>query len=455
VVPLALWSVALMLSGGCAPPTAENPSVSAGAVCDTVLPAALRSAALTSRLRPAASVPATARSADAFVNSIGVNLHLSYFRSPYGTGWSNIIKPKLQALGVRHARDAAAVTASDGWMQTVYGRMKELSDQGIRFNLVARLAKGEELATMSQFDRLLSYALPVVESFEGLNEHDLSRRTNWIQEVRTCQQELYTAVKRDPRTASLPVYGPSFGRSGNASLVGDISQWMDVGVIHPYPGGLLPLTNLSDNETRLRSVAGSKPLIATETGYHTATSWTGDHPGVSESAMARYVPRLLLEYFSAGIQRTYLYEFIDEGSDRADREQNFGLLRYDGSEKPAYVSLRNLIALLRDPGAAFSPGQLDYGLNGDLNGVKTLLLQKRDGRFYLAIWQDATSYDLSYESEAVVADRQLTLTLTQAAQVRLFLPLTSPNPTRDMPSATSVTVSVPDSPLIVEIRPLS
>jgi hypothetical protein len=333
--------------------------------------------------------------------------------------------------------------------------MKELSDQGIKFNLVARLPQGEELGTMNQFDRLLGYALPVVESFEGLNEHDLSRRNNWIQEVRYCQQELYEAVKRDPRTANLPVYGPSFGRSGNASMVGDISRWLDIGVIHPYPGGLLPLTNLSDNETRLRSVAGPKPLIASETGYHTATSWTGDHPGVTESAMARYVPRLLLEYFSAGILRTYLYEFIDEGSDRTAREQNFGLLRYDGSEKPAYVSLRNLIALLRDPGASFTPGQLDYSLTGDLSGVKSLLLQKRDGRFYLAIWQDATRYDLSYQSESQVADRTLTLTLSNASQVKVYLPLTSITPSRDTPSATSVTLSVPDSPLIVEIRPLS
>jgi hypothetical protein len=214
-----------------------------------------------------------------------------------------------------------------------------------------------------------------------------------------------------------------------------------------------PLANLTDHENKLQPVVGSRPLVATETGYHTATAWTGEHPAVSEQAMARYVPRLFLEYFDAGISRTYLYELIDEGTSNVDREQKFGLLRADGTEKPAYGALRNLIAVLRDPGAGFTPGELDYTLSGDTTGVETTLLQKRDGRFYLVLWQEAASYDLVRKLEAQVPVKQVTLQLTRAARVRLFLPLTSPNPTRDSQGVTTLQLSVPDSPLIVEISP--
>ncbi len=460
---LTLWSVVLFAGSGCAAPVAETVSAP---LCDSLIPVATsgrpgrfppvtRSAApLLASASRLLSAPSQARSADDFVNSIGTNLHLSYFRTAYGTGWATIIKPKLLALGVRHVRDGGSVVDDDRWMETVYGRMKDLADQGIRFDLIVGPPRGsEDYSSLSQFSRLVQYAQPVVESFEGLNEHDLSRRPDWVSEVRNCQQALYTAVKADPRTASLPVYGPSIGHQNNAAQVGDISQWMDYGTIHPYPGGLPPLASLADHENKLRAITGSRPLVATETGYHTAMSWPGEHPPVSEQAMARYVPRLFLQYFDAGINRTYLYELIDEGTSHADREQNFGLLRADGSEKPAYSALRNLIAVLRDPGPTFTPGQLDYSLSGDTTGVESTLLQKRDGRFYLVLWQETSSYDLARKLETRVADRPLTLRLTRAAQVRLFLPLTSPNPTRDSPGITSLTLSVPDSPLIVEIRP--
>lgn len=401
----------------------------------------------------AAPVPPTdARSADDFVNSIGINLHLSYFRTAYGTGWANIIKPALLALGVRHVRDAGTVVPDDRWMQTVYGRLNELAEQGVRANLMLRLPRAGEDGTIPGFERLLHYALPAVEGFEGLNEHDLSRRPNWVEEVRSSQQAIYTAVKSDPRTRDMPVYGPSMGRARNANRVGDLSQWMDFGNIHPYPGGLTPLTNLTDHEAKVKALTGARPLVVTETGYHTAADWTGEHPAVSEQAMGRYVPRLLLDYFAAGISRTYLYEFIDEGQSRANREQAFGLLRSDGGEKPAYTSLRNLIRILEDPGPSFRTGQLDFSLTGDLTGLKTMVLQKRDGRFYLVVWQEAQSYDPASKREALVADRSITLQLPGPARLRVFTPISSPEAVRDAEGAT-LELAVPDSPLIIEIRP--
>ncbi len=393
-----------------------------------------------------------ARSADAFVNSIGLNVHLSYFRTAYGTGWATIVRPKLIALGVRHLRDAGTVLSSDGWMGTVYGRMNELARSGVHFTLYARLPTDDEPGTVAGFGRLLDYALPALEGFEGLNEHDLSRRPGWGDEVRTTQQGLYRVVKEDPRTRDMPVYGPSLGRAGNARGLAELSAWMDFGNIHPYPGGLMPLSNLRDHETKVRSLMGAHPTVVTETGYHTARHWSGEHPAVSEGAMGRYLPRLFLDYYAAGIARTYLYEFLDEGDDPTQREQHFGLLRTDGSEKPAYASLKNLIRLLADPGPAFAPGQLGYTIAGDTSDVETLLLEKRDGRFYLAVWQQVPSFDQATRLEARVSDRRLHLGLAREARLRVHLPVRSPDAVLELQGA-GVDLAVPDSPVIVEITP--
>ncbi|HEX8539002.1 MAG TPA: hypothetical protein VF664_16145, partial [Cystobacter sp.] len=51
-----------------------------------------------------AAVSVTARSADAFVDSVGVNIHLHYTDKVYAQAYSTIIKPRLQELGIRHVR---------------------------------------------------------------------------------------------------------------------------------------------------------------------------------------------------------------------------------------------------------------------------------------------------------------------------------------------------------------
>lgn len=199
-------------------------------------------------------------------------------------------------------------------------------------------------------------------------------------------------------------------------------------------------------------MSGSKKLVATESGYHTAMSWTADHPPVSEAAMARYVPRLFAEYYQAGIPRSWLYEFIDQGTDQTHREQHFGLLRANGSEKPAYVALKNLITVLKDPGPHFTPGPLSYGLTGQTTNVRHLLLQKRDGRFYLVLWQGVSSYNLSTQQNVTVSSQAVTVQLSAAArQARLFTPLTTQNAVWQAANVSSIAVSVPDTPVIVEI----
>jgi hypothetical protein len=160
---------------------------------------------------PAALIaPVTARSADALVESIGLNTRLTNVGTVYGTKWETIIKPRLLESGVRHLRDAGMTRRNDGWMQTVYGRMRELAKRGIKFDLVMFPAEGApDSSSIYNWDRFLSYAGPAIEAFEGLNEWDLRGRSPTWKSHRSCHctvEQTTAKAQRNhqdsPRTAT-------------------------------------------------------------------------------------------------------------------------------------------------------------------------------------------------------------------------------------------------------------
>ena len=97
------------------------------------------------------------------------------------------------------------------------------------------------------------------------------------------------------------------------------------------------------------------PRPAREAGHYNR-DWLSNRPnmtqGIPEDVAGKYVPRVFLEQWQRGIQRTYLYELIDLPTGHAVGDSMFGLLRSDFSAKPAYTALTNLLHLLGRPGAA-------------------------------------------------------------------------------------------------------
>lgn len=412
-------------------------------------------------LTRAASQPA--KSAESFIDSVGVNTHLGYFDTAYGD--YPLIKDKLSTLGVRHIRDGAYLSSDPDYNRTIYDRYKDLAALGIRANLIVD-PRAENLSRLypSKLAEIASLAGDALESFEGPNEYDISGDGDWVNVLRAYQWSLYAAARSDPSTASIPVIGPSLTSREAYEALGDLSADLDYGNIHSYPGGTNPGSQvLADNMEYAKSTSGGKPLMATETGYHNVAPSPNGHRGTPEEIAGKYVPRLYLEYFNRGIPRTYVYELIDQwpkdrdgdGSDDQDPESNFGLLRNDGSEKPAYTALKNLIGLLEDPGPSFTPGSLGYSLSGDTADVRQTLLQKRDGRFYLILWQEAPGYyDPNAGREIPVPANRVTLTFDQPIQqATTYLPNVSAAPVEQQNAPEQLTLDVPDSPLVVEITP--
>ena len=78
------------------------------------------------------------------------------------------------------------------------------------------------------------------------------------------------------------------------------------------------------------------------------------------AAAGKYIVRLLPEYYLRGVVPAYLYELLDLRRKPLDAESNVGILRANGTPKPAYTSVKNLNALLSDPGPPFKPRVLRW-----------------------------------------------------------------------------------------------
>ena len=360
--------------------------------------------------------PVSARAADAFVDSVGVNTHLHYTDTVYNR-FSDLVKPKLLASGIRHIRDGAYTYAGANRDSFYYARLRELAAGGVRFNLLTNMQTSYSSVTdFALLDDIYSWTNGAVESFEGVNETDIQGGTyNWPGQATEVQQKLYSTVRNNPALGQVKVIGPS--PVWDAAPLGNLSSVMDYGNAHAYSGGQMPLVSgyggLQFNLDKAAINSGTDPVIVTEVGYHTALKTTNGHLPVSESVAAIYTPRLLLGYFNRGVIRTYLYQFIDHESDASlsDPEAAFGLLRNDGSEKPVFVAVKTLLNLLKDPGTPLTPGALRYELLGNTANVQQTLLQKRDGTFYLALWVEAPSWDRNARRELVVPGQAVSLKL--------------------------------------------
>lgn len=391
----------------------------------------------------AATTGVLARPADELVGSIGVNTHLHYGGGPY-MELANV-KRVLVDAGIRNIRDYPVNTTA----------LSELGKEGIKLSaVIAHPDQGSWAQPIDYYFTNIKKLPSMVATIEGTNEPDITMGSDWATKVRSLQRDIWQRTKADPALAHVKVAGPSITWERNAPALGDISAYADYGNVHPYPGGRMPETRVGADvaASKANNVAG-KPVIATESGYHTALSSTSGHRAASEAAQGVYTPRLFLQYFNIGVPRTFAYELVDQGADQTQSEKTFGLVRRDFSPKPAYTATKNLIELLEDPGSSFTPGRLDYELGGGDAATRQVLLQKRDGSFWLAVWQETSVWDEVNKRVLDPADRTVTLQLGARADVRTYAPNTGTAARSSETGTTSLSFSSSERVTLVEIRP--
>jgi hypothetical protein len=145
--------------------------------------------------------------------------------------------------------------------------------------------------------------------------------------------------------------------------------------------------------------------MTTEIGYTTDPS---NKQGIPEDVEAKYMPRLILQQLMHGIRRTYIYELIDVGPKVSKNDAAFGLVRNDGTRKPAFNALKNLIQITADHDGTPSLEDLSFELSGDTKGVHHLLARRSEGTYLLFFWVEEPSFDPDSKTKRDVPKKQIT-----------------------------------------------
>jgi hypothetical protein len=381
--------------------------------------------------------------ADAFVDSIGVTIHMSYTNTPYYSQWPQVFT-SLRTLGIRHYRDG--FYPWDPAKVPYYQHHQQLGAAGIHGDIIIPWNPKTTPDQIVQFCKLATDC----EVLEDPNEINASRMPDWVNRLKS----MLPVIDQAAEQLHVPVYGPSFTKANAYSETGDIGSTMTFNNLHIYFGGRHPGSNGWGPKNygsinywkQLAEIDGpGKPSVVTETGYMTEENKPYSVP---EDLQAVYELRTLMEMYNAGIVRTYIYEFLDEVS-----SPNYGIMHADLTPKPAYTGLKNLVDLLSDKGPRFTPGSLDYTLQGAGTDVHHLLLQKRDGTFYLALWIEQPGYDAAKATRNPVAPRTASLTLRSRATATNLIQIDEKGNLirKALPKSATVPLNLTDKITLVEI----
>jgi hypothetical protein len=388
--------------------------------------------------------------ADDFVEAIAVNTHLNWRKDLWGTNpaW----KQPFLDLGVRYTRSG---------MFRNNGAIQDWKD--IKAKLIYVSADGDQLedkkAQVSETLNLLVENASITCAVEGPNEVNEGHHAGWETRTRDFQQWLFAEVNSRSAIAGKPILSPTiWSREKSAyELLGDISGMCDATNLHYYTGGTRPtITSKGENSdsagtldeaiSDARGMAPGKPLWITETGWsQTGQGVALSQWDVTDLAAAKYWPRMVCEAFNRGVVRTAIYAFFDD--DRSPPKYH-GIMDRQFNKRKAYSGLKNMIAVFADPGASFEPGELALTMPTSVSHLP--LMQRRDGSFLLAMWQDADSYNRQTFKDINVPPINVALDLGDSRHFRLFTPLDSGSP-KDLPAGESVTVAVPDHLVVLEV----
>jgi hypothetical protein len=390
----------------------------------------------------ASTVPA--QSAAAYRDSVGVQMHQSWTGFAYDQESVGSLGGMLRTLGVSHVRDDVClnveqvctnVRAKMAALKDALGPgapsvdylllyARELRQQPNRADRDTDIARALNAITTGPLSGM-------VAGLEGDNEPDLKGVSDWAG-MTIADDATLNRLLAEPKYAaarSIPRFSPAMGRAASTMpflSAGWTANKADVANFHPYPpawggpeNGLTGACGTTDALGCVKSMGSSAAPVATESGYSTAGGITS-MGWVSEQAEADYMPRLLLENFSKGVARTYLYELIDQGPSRSDVTNGFGLWhsRQSGNvikasdAKPAALAISRLHERIGDLGAAQRTAPLDLTLT-DASGrvvpdsaIRRVLLERADGSYALALWQPKATFDNTYlrQHDVSVAD---------------------------------------------------
>jgi len=426
------------------------------------------------------STPQQAQLSDAFVGSIGVNVHMSFGDCFYTANYASF-KSYLVDSGIRRFRDGMIYGDN-----AYYTTFMDLASAGLTGQYI--VAPTVPLDIVRTYPQLVGDAF---ERYEGPNEYDAAYShgsdPNWVGTLQN-----WTKILWENHNTSFKVVAPSLTQESSYFSVGDLSKYVDYGNMHNYHGTFEPETpgwGATDaygtygattwNMNLCHNVSGSKPIMTTESGYlDMGTNINGPigtgssaHLYVPSDIQANYLVRLLFHQFGVlKVPFTYIYEFVDCGSGDDLLWGLMGLTNTSDPTKvfprPSYLLIQGLTRLFADP-IAFSPGILDWSMNGTTSNIFSSLFQRSNGTFYLTLWIAQQPWDPNASGVNVnnrgnysyVAPQQITLVINSsvAAMSQYVLCATSGGMTQSdlamtvAKNVTTIQLAITETPTVFSI----
>lgn len=288
-------------------------------------------------------------------------------------------------------------------------------------------------AVDSELDDIKTYAGPYVYALEGTNEYDrFCSGASWPTDLRNIQAEIWNYARSVAYGFAGPIFGPSTWQNSNDQLkllaATDIKLYMNQAVGHFYSdrrqpsiarridNGVTTFVDISQSFIDAQAVHPGKGVQESETGYQTPLRIT------SASAQSKYNGRSLAESYKLRVDNANLsegwglYALMDNTA-----TGDFGLIDQSYQPKPSYYTVRNILGKLNDgtwDGVTwtyrknFTPYAIDMSYTNPGN-IKSVALQKKDGRTYVLFWNDVSSVNPSTGADIANSDVTLPVSFTQ------------------------------------------
>ena len=385
---------------------------------------------------------------------------MTYTNTNYFNDWPQVFAD-LQGMGIRHIRDGYF---DPNWGPPYTTMHQQLAQAHILTDYVIPY---DPYTISPQSIQQLAWEDGDMELLEAPNECDLPGNcgagTSEWQSLNNMITFMPT-VQAAGAALHVPVLGPAFAAYESYEQVGDIASLMTYNNLHFYFGGRNPgHAGWGGYDAQGNSYgtfqfwmdqsnddAPGVPPQITETGYQTTPGQLPQY-WIPANVEAQYIARTYFLAYLHGFGRTYIYEFLENPN-----TPGFGMVDGNMNPRPSYYEVRNLIANLADPGPPFTPGALPYSINGGDSTLNQLLLQKRDGSFWLILWLEQSAYDSINEVSTPVAPQQVMLNLGEGyftPNVGTFDDNGNLNWASMQNGGPSVPLTVSDHPMIVKILP--
>lgn len=372
----------------------------------------------------------------ATVPGLGVNTHFGFGPDHWDP---NVLAPMVAAAGIATVRDTqewwGAEPTKGTYDFTLYNTYHDvltrngltdlpvLSFNNANYDGGATPYTDEGRAGFAQYAVELVKQNPHVAAVEVFNEFNIPTFGARGNSPANCQPDYYflllkatvTELRKHyphlkyiaPATAGVPLdWMKVVFDSGGLDYIDGVS-------IHPYSYPASPAflaQQVQSVATLIQSYGVHRDVWISELGWPAGT----DHLAVDTRSQAAYATQGAASAYAAGVTDFFWYDFMNDGTDPAETEQNFGLVTMvsGGSSrpKPAYVAYANLARQLSGAAKGTTPRGLQFDSPAD--GVSRVIIPGRPATTWM-LWADSPT-------PFAVTTRSATFTDTYGDAIRVM-----------------------------------